>query len=91
MGYKNNGVAQGGLIDTPDGKWFSMLFQDHDAVGRVPVLVPVRWKNGWPVFGDENGKVPIRFVKPGRSSFETEIVKSDEFYQEKNRNKFQKI
>lgn len=91
MGYKNNGVAQGGLIDTPDGKWFSMLFQDHDAVGRVPVLVPVRWENGWPVFGDENGKVPIRFVKPGRCSFETEIVKSDEFYQEKIETNFRRF
>ncbi|AZT91394.1 carbohydrate-binding protein [Caldicellulosiruptor changbaiensis] len=83
LGYKNNGVAQGGLIDTPDGKWYAMLFQDHDAVGRVPVLVPVRWENGWPVFGDEKGKVPLKFVKPGQSSFETEVVKSDEFYQEK--------
>ncbi|WAM36100.1 family 43 glycosylhydrolase [Caldicellulosiruptor acetigenus] len=83
MGYKSNGVAQGGLIDTPDGKWFAMLFQDHDAVGRVPVLVPVRWENGWPIFGDENGKVPLKFIKPGKSSFESEVVKSDEFYQEK--------
>lgn len=39
--------------------------------------------NGWPVFGDEKGKVPLKFVKPGQSSFETEVVKSDEFYQEK--------
>lgn len=83
LGYKNNGVAQGGLVDTPDGKWYAMLFQDHDAVGRVPVLVPVRWENGWPIYGDENGKVPIRFAIPGKSSFKTEVVKSDEFYQEK--------
>ena len=41
MGYKKSGVAQGGLVDTPDGKWYAMLFQDRDAVGRVPVLVPV--------------------------------------------------
>lgn len=83
MGYKNNGVAQGGLVDTPDGKWYSMLFQDHDAVGRVPVLVPVRWEDGWPVFGDEKGRVPTKFEKPGKSNFTTEVVKSDEFYQEK--------
>ena len=33
----NSGVAQGGLIDTPDGKWYALLFQDNAAVGRVPV------------------------------------------------------
>jgi len=83
MGYKNNGVAQGGLVDTPDGKWYAMLFQDHDAVGRIPVLVPVRWEDGWPVYGDEEGKVPLTFVKPpGTSSFTTELVRSDDFYQE---------
>lgn len=82
MGYKNHGVAQGGLVDTPDGDWYAMLFQDHDAVGRVPVLVPVRWEDGWPVYGDEEGKVPLEFEKPGVSEFETELVRSDEFYQE---------
>ena len=45
MGYHNNGVAQGGLVDTPDGKWYAILFQDSGAVGRVPVLVPVVWKD----------------------------------------------
>lgn len=82
MGYKHHGVAQGGLVDTPEGDWYAMLFQDHDAVGRVPVLVPVRWEDGWPVYGDKEGKVPLRFAKPGVSDFETELVQSDEFYQE---------
>ena len=79
IGYKRNGVAQGGLVDTPDGKWYAMLFQDHDAVGRIPVLVPVRWEDGWPVYGDAEGKVPIEFETPGSSEFKTELVKSDEF------------
>ena len=48
----NSGVAQGGLVDTPDGRWFSVMFQDHGAVGRVPVLVPITWnRHGYPVFG----------------------------------------
>lgn len=50
MGFMNRGVAQGGIVDTPDGEWYAMLFQDHGAVGRVPVLVPVRWKEDRPVF-----------------------------------------
>lgn len=57
MDYHNAGVAQGGIVDTPDGKWYAMLFQDHGAVGRIPVLVPVNWENEWPVFGID-GKVP---------------------------------
>ena len=54
---QDKGVAQGGLIDTPDRKWFAYLFQDHGAVGRIPYLVPVKWENGWPVLGID-GKVP---------------------------------
>ncbi len=55
--YCGQGVAQGGIVDTPDGKWYAILFQDSGAVGRMPVLVPVHWENDYPVFG-ENGKVP---------------------------------
>ncbi len=62
MGYHNAGGAQGGIVDTPDGEWYAMLFQDHGAVGRIPVLVPVTWDGDWPVFG-VNGKVP-HFVQP---------------------------
>jgi len=56
-GYFNQGVAQGGIVDTPRGDWYAILFQDMGAVGRIPVLVPVDWKNNYPVFG-ENGKSP---------------------------------
>jgi beta-xylosidase len=49
MGFFNQGVAQGGIVDTPDGRWFAMLFQDHGACGRMPVLVPFHWENDFPV------------------------------------------
>lgn len=58
MDYLNQGVAQGGIVDTPEGKWYAVLFQDRGAVGRSPVLVPVHWKEDFPVFGEE-GKVPL--------------------------------
>lgn len=58
MGFRNQGVAQGGIVDTPDRRWYAMLFQDHGAVGRMPVLVPVTWKQGVPIFG-AGGKVPV--------------------------------
>ncbi|MBR6044924.1 MAG: glycoside hydrolase 43 family protein [Ruminococcus sp.] len=48
----HSGPAQGGIVDTPDGRWFSVVFQDRGAIGRVPVLVPVSFNAaGYPVFG----------------------------------------
>lgn len=52
------GVAQGGIVDTPDGKWYAMLFEDYGAVGRIPVLIPMKWSDdGWPVMGNEGESV----------------------------------
>ena len=57
VALQDKGVAQGSLIDTPQGEWFAYLFRDYGAVGRVPYLVPVKWENGWPILGVD-GKVP---------------------------------
>ena len=44
MGYCGRGVAQEELlVDTPDHKWYAVL-PDRGAVGRIPVLVPVKWE-----------------------------------------------
>lgn len=77
----DRGIAQGGLIDTPQGKWYAYLFKDNGAVGRIPYLVPVTWKDGWPVLG-ENGKVPMTLDIPaGRQGVSgvSGILASDEF------------
>ncbi len=74
------GVAQGGIVQAADGSWYAMLFQDHGSVGRIPVLVPVTWEDGWPVFGDENGQAPVEMDLPGTYTGEKDIVVSDEFY-----------
>ena len=82
-GYKNCGIAQGVLIEGYDGKWYSMLFQDHGAVGRIPYLLPARWENGWPVIGEE-GKTPLQFdieVKEGKTS---PLVVSESFDRKEN-------
>ena len=76
----NAGVAQGGIVQAADGSWYAMLFQDHSSVGRIPVLVPVTWEDGWPVFGDENGQAPVEMDLPGTYTGEKDIVVSDEFY-----------
>jgi len=70
------GIAQGGIIDTPDGQWYALLFGDRGAVGRIPYLVPVTWEDGWPVFGID-GKVPKDTGIPLDSR--SMIVASDEF------------
>jgi beta-xylosidase len=74
----DKGVAQGCLIDTPDGKWYAMLFQDNGSVGRSPWLVPVKWEDGWPVFGID-GKAPeVTDIEDSREGL-SNIVASDEF------------
>lgn len=78
VALKDQGVAQGGLIDTPDGKWWAYLFQDHGAVGRIPYLVPVKWEDGWPVLGVD-GKVPEKLDLPDAKAGVSGIVASDEF------------
>ncbi len=83
-GYCGQGVAQGGIVDTPDQKWYAVLFQDYGAAGRIPVLVPVAWKEGYPVFG-AGGKIPGQFglphsEKPGYGY--RPLVQSDDFRKE---------
>jgi beta-xylosidase len=72
------GIAQGGIVDTPDGRWYALLFGDRGAVGRIPYLVPVTWKDGWPVFG-VGGKVPATLDIPTDGTGVGGIVASDEF------------
>ena len=82
IGLQDLGVAQGGLIETPNGTWFSYLFRDYGAVGRVPYLVPVKWQNGWPVLGID-GKVPESLELPASKGLIPGIVASDEFTRKK--------
>jgi beta-xylosidase len=72
-------LAQGTIVDTEEGDWYGIMFQDRGGVGRVLTLSPVRWIDGWPMLGDENGKVPdtMRPYKTGQP--ETSIVQSDDF------------
>lgn len=75
---QNNGVAQGGIFDTPDGQWWGMFFRDSGSVGRIPYLVNVTWQNGWPVLGT-SGKVPASFQMDAAQEDGYGIVTSDEF------------
>jgi xylan 1,4-beta-xylosidase len=79
----SGGVAQGGIFSTADGTWYAMLFQDHGAVGRAPVLVPVTWTNNWPIMG-VNGAAPVTMTIPlSTSSIKTALLTSDDFNETK--------
>ncbi len=65
-GGSGNGLAQGGIVDTPYGDWYGFLFQDRGGVGRIPSVVAVNWDytddegnsyKDWPMLGtyDQNG------------------------------------
>ncbi len=83
VALQDKGVAQGGLVNTPEGKWYSYLFRDYGSVGRIPYLVPVKWEDGWPVLGID-GKVPeILEGLPPNKSMIPGIVNSDEFNSKK--------
>ncbi|MCQ2483143.1 MAG: glycoside hydrolase 43 family protein [Clostridia bacterium] len=71
-GFRNSGSAQGGLVDTPEGRWFSIVFRDSGAVGRIPVLIPVCFEEGYPIFGKE-GKIPGDFyIEDNRPGYKYE-------------------
>jgi beta-xylosidase len=78
VALQDQGVAQGGLIDTPQGDWYAYLFRDYGAVGRIPYLVPVKWEDGWPVLGVD-GKVPDTLGLPASQGLIPGIIASDEF------------
>ena len=53
-----NGPHQGSIVDTPEGEWWFLHFQQYNSIGRVVHLQPMHWKDGWPVIGvdqDMNG------------------------------------
>lgn len=61
--YPKNGLHQGGMVQLKNGEWWFVIMQDRGAIGRVPYLVPVKWKDGWPILG-VNGKDAVTYPKP---------------------------
>lgn len=75
-----NGPHQGALVDTGDGSWWFVHFQDAGVYGRIVHLQPVHWKDGWPMMG-KLGEPVLKHKKPldvsGQKTFEPQT--SDEF------------
>ena len=59
-------IHQGGIVQSPDGKWWGVSMQDFNAVGRTVCLSPITWVDGWPYFGLEKnlGRSPRTWFKP---------------------------
>lgn len=84
---KTNGIGQGGIVETLDGKWWCFLFKDYGSLGRMPVWLPMTWSaDGWPVVGNgttdmlpagKNMTTPYRVDLPASKGIG--IVLSDEF------------
>lgn len=72
---KDNGVAQGCIIDTPEGKWYGLFFRDSGGVGRIPYIVDCSWSDNWPVLG----KPSSTFNMPAAQEAGYGIVTSDDF------------
>ncbi len=80
--YPNNGLHQGGMVQLKDGSWWFIIMQDRGAIGRVPNLVPVEWKDGWPMLGKNgNAKGVVVYQKPNvGKTFPVKVpATSDEF------------
>ena len=59
---------QGGIVQYKDGSWWALLMQDFHSIGRTVCLMPMTWKDGWPMIGLEGnlGRAPRTWFKPGR-------------------------
>lgn len=78
--YPDNGLHQGGMVQLKNGDWWFIIMQDRGPIGRVPYLVPVEWKDGWPILG-VNGKDAVTYNKPavGKNYKITAPATTDEF------------
>lgn len=72
-------VAQGTIVDDANGNWWAFIFQDRNAIGRVPTLSPIVWVDGWPMVGCAEGKIPEVVQKPVDGQPVKSVVHSDDF------------
>lgn len=76
---RDRGIAQGSIIDTPEGEWYAYMFRDYGSVGRIPYLMPMKWENDWPVLGIDGIVPDILDIPVDDQMGVWGIVTSDEF------------
>ena len=67
---------QGGIVQAQDGSWWALLMQDFHSVGRTVCLMPMTWKDGWPMIGLEGnlGRAPRTWFKPMSVATQSQTV-----------------
>jgi beta-xylosidase len=73
-----NGPHQGALVNTAQGGWWFVHFQDAGAYGRIVHLQPVKWEADWPVMG-QRGEPVLQHVKPVANEKISAPQTSDDF------------
>src|SRR5690606_12734469 len=77
---EDDNIHQGALVETQTGEWWTMLFYDKGAYGRLPNLQPVTWVDGWPELGqDGQGVTTYRKPDVGREYPVTPLPTNDNF------------
>ena len=81
---ESNEPNQGGIIEGPDGKWYFLTHHGSgDWSGRIVSLLPVTWKDGWPMMGDLTAGEPGRMVwqapMPALTEERLDCLRSDDF------------
>ncbi len=82
--FANQHIHQGGLVETQTGEWWTILFKDAGAIGRIPYLEPVTWADGWPTLGNSGTDVSkngAKYKKPdvGNTYPKTYLPTNDTF------------
>ena len=80
VGTEINRPHQGALVDTPDGDWWFVHFQDADVYGRIVHLQPVQWRDGWPLRVPAVSRCPA--TPRTRQAPKNRATTSDEFKSE---------
>ena len=60
--HKPNTIHQGALVEDIGGRWWTVMQEDLGALGRFPNLLPVTWKDGWPIVAGGT-RPPVSFVE----------------------------
>ncbi|KAI9697352.1 MAG: hypothetical protein M1820_007858 [Bogoriella megaspora] len=58
-------IDQGSLVEGPNGQWYFMSNSWIFPAGRVPVLAPITWSDGWPSLVKVNGAWGAEYPFPG--------------------------
>ena len=80
-----NEPNQGGIIKGPNGKWYFLTHHGTgDWSGRIVSLLPVEWRDGWPMMGDTSKGEPGTMVWQARipvrkRARQLELQRSDDF------------